>query len=176
MPVETIEFNGQHYPAFQAEGNAARWIMPFALKVCQPTGKEIGVDIGCNRLEWCMPNAVPVDPVLNSNWDAYNIGYDAGELDYIFSSHCLEHLPNWVKALDYWHSRLKKGGVLFLYLPDVSQEYWRGWNNTKHTHHFTPELLNMYFTNTRKEGVMWAKVFVTGVDLNNSFAVVAEKI
>ncbi len=193
MPIETIEFNGKQYPAFQAKGNAARWVMKFALEVIQPKNK-IGVDIGCNRLDWAFPGAYPIDPILNTG-EALNFPYvedefARGGLDYVFSSHCLEHLPKWVDALDYWHSRLKVGGVCFLYLPDQSQDYWRPWNNRKHVHSFTPELLRMYFelsTRPREERdghfpfekkvlPMWKNVFVSGIDLNNSFVAMAEKV
>jgi hypothetical protein len=186
MPIETISFNGKSYPKFQAEGNAARWVMPTALRVCQPTGTEIGFDVGCNRIEWAMPGALMVDPVC-TGWDAYNIPlpHDVSGsyavthyYDYCFSSHCLEHLPKWVDALDYWHSRLKSGGVCFLYLPDQSQQYWFPTSNRKHIHSFTPEVLRMYFELSKddKQQPMWKNVFVSGVDLNNSFVAMGEKI
>ena len=58
--------------------------------------------------------------------------------DYIFSSHTLEHLPLYVKALEHWKTRLKKNGVLFLYLPHPDMEYWNPQNNRKHYHLFDP--------------------------------------
>jgi predicted SAM-dependent methyltransferase len=92
-------------------------------------------------------------------------------VDYIFSSHCLEHLPHWVDALDHWSSRLKSGGTLFLYLPHRSQEYWKPWNNRKHVHIFDEEMIRAYLTDTG-----YTKVCVSGVDLNNSFMAMAEKV
>lgn len=162
--VETVNFRGNEYPSFQTNGNAARFAMPFALEVC----KGEGVDVGCNRMEWKFPGAHPVDPEINQ-WDAMNFPYD--ELDYVFSSHCLEHVPGWVDVLEYWTSKLKKGGVLFLYLPDYSQEYWRPWNNRKHLHIFTPQILKDYLNSSGE----YSKVFVSGVDLYNAFMVIAEK-
>jgi len=44
--MKTIRFNKKEYPAFQTNGNAARFIMPFAQEVCK--GK--GLDIGCGCL------------------------------------------------------------------------------------------------------------------------------
>lgn len=172
--IQTIQHKGNTYPFFQSTGNAAKFCREFAKEVC----KGHGVDIGCNRLEWCFEDAMPVDPVINE-FDAYNFpilkGHDGEDLgwDYCFSSHCLEHLPNWVQALDYWHTRLKVGGVVFLYLPDHSQTYWRGWFNRKHLHMLTPEIVGNYF---KDQSEMWKNVFVSGVDLNNSFCVIAEKI
>lgn len=162
--IETVSFNGSEYPTFQTNGFAARFAMPFATEVC----KGEGIDVGCNRVEWKLPGAHPVDPEINQ-WHATNFPYT--DLDYVFSSHCLEHIPNWVEALEYWTDRLKSGGTLFLYLPDYSQEYWRPWNNRKHLHIFTPDILRDYL----KSSGSFRKIFVSGVDLYNAFMVIAEK-
>lgn len=162
--VETVEFKGREYPAFQTNGFAARFAMPFALEVC----KGEGVDVGCNRMEWKFPGSYPVDPEINE-YHATNFPYT--NLDYVFSSHCLEHIPDWVGALEYWTESIKQGGVLFLYLPDYSQEYWRPWNNRKHLHIFTPQIMNDYLRSSER----YSKVFVSGVDLYNAFMVIAEK-
>lgn len=165
--IETISHQGNNYPAFQATGNAARFVIPFAKEVC----KGIGIDIGCNRQDWKLPGATGIDPLINGcEWDAYNL--PDMKYDYVFSSHCLEHLPDFVKALDYWHSRLKVGGVLFLYLPDYSQTYWRPWSNRKHLHIFTPTIMKNYL----EYGDKWKNIFVSGTDLNNSFIAMAEKV
>lgn len=162
--MKTIEYNRKIYPAIQGEGNAAQYAIPFAKKFC--TG--VGYDIGCNRLEWAFPGAQAIDLEFTDEWDAYNL--PDGEVDYIFSSHCLEHLPNWVDALNYWTSKLKVGGVLFLYLPHYSQEYWRPWNNRKHIHCFLPEIIVDYM---HDKG--YKNIFNSQRDLLNSFMVVGEK-
>lgn len=162
--IETIQFKEHTYPAFQSQGFAAQFAFPFALQVC----KGVGYDIGCNRQAWCLPDAIPVDPVICDSDSAYDL--PPIKVDYVFSSHCLEHLPNWVEALDYWQTKLKPGGVLFLYLPHPSQEYWRPWNNRKHIHSLSPEIIKAYLTDNG-----WGKIFVSGCDLNNSFIAMAEK-
>lgn len=164
MAIETIIHSGRHYPRFQSEGFAAKFAIPFARQVC----KGEGYDIGCNRPQWAFPGAIPIDPEFSTAYDAYNL--PDGEVDYVFSSHCLEHLPDWVKALDYWKQHIKAGGVLFLYLPDYSQTYWRPWHNRKHVHVFTPDIIRDYL---KDRG--WINIFVSGVDLNNSFIAMAEK-
>lgn len=172
MPIETIDFSEkgsflkETYPLFQTSGFAARFAFPFAKEVC----KGIGLDVGTGKDEWCFPGALPIDPKINQ-WDAMNIPKVAsgGGWDYIFSSHCLEHLDRWVDVLDYWFTHLRDGGVLFLYLPDQSQKYWLPWNNRKHVSVFTPEIIQWYLHTKAK------KVFVSGVDLNNSFIAIAEK-
>lgn len=163
--METVTFKGKEYPTFQTNGNAARFCMPFALEVC----KGEGLDIGCGRKEWAFPNAVPIDLTIEGEYSYSATELPLKEFDYIFSSHCLEHLDRWVDVLDYWGTRLRKGGVMFLYLPDYSQEYWRPWNNRKHVNILTPEYLRDYFEDAGY------KVFVSGVDLYNSFTVIAIK-
>ena len=171
--IETITFydggktKPNIYPKFQTNGNAARFCRPFALEVC----KGVGYDIGCGKLEWAFPNSIPVDLELRSEYDYSATNLPTGEVDYIHSSHCLEHLDKWVVVLDYWKSKLKSGGVLFLYLPSYSQHYWRPWNNRKHVNIFTPEMLEDYLSDNG-----YKNIFVSGVDLYNSFMVMAEKI
>jgi len=161
--IKTIQYREHTYPSFQSEGNAAQFAIPYAKHVC--SGK--GVDVGCNQIEWSFPGSLPVDPVINE-YDALNFPYD--NLDYIFSSHCLEHLQNWVDVLDYWTNKLKIGGILFLYLPDYSQEYWRPWNNRKHLNIFSPDIIKDYMIDKN-----YTNIFSSGVDLNNAFMVMGEK-
>lgn len=165
MPIDVIEYKGKKYPKFQTQGFAAKFAFPFALEVC----KGIGADVGCNRIEWSLPGSIPIDPVIDKKFHATN--FPQKELDYVFSSHCLEHVPNWVEAIDYWIDCLKYGGVLFLYLPDYSQEYWRPWNNRKHIHSFTPQMMRDFLQDKRT----LRNIFVSGVDAYNSFTCFAQK-
>lgn len=165
MPIETIKFNSRLYPAFQANGFAARFAFPFAKEVCH----GIGVDVGCNRIEWSFPGSLPVDPLING---LTATSYDYRDLDYVFSSHCLEHIPDWVGTLNYWINSLKPSGVLFLYLPDFSQEYWRPWNNRKHIHVFHPYMIDSFLRSCES----LENVFVSGVDAYNSFICMAQKV
>lgn len=167
MGIPTIEHNGRQYPEFQSKGFAAQFAIPFAKQVIGDN--KVGFDIGCNRKEWAYPGSFTVDPEIDATFDAYNL--PPIQVDYVFSSHCLEHLPHWVNALDYWISKLHAGGVLFLYLPDYSQSYWRPWYNRKHIHVFTPLIIEDYL---KSAGL--TNVFVSGVDMNNSFIAMGEKI
>ena len=162
--IKTISYKGKIYPEFQAKGFAAKYIHPFAKEVC--TG--MGFDIGCNRKEWCFPGAVPIDLEFDDEWHALNLPYN---VDYIFSSHMLEHVDgDWVDVLDYWTQHLNTGGTLFLYLPHYNQEYWRPWNDRKHRYIFTAEIIEDYM---KDRG--YVKIFSSQKDLNDSFAVMGEK-
>jgi predicted SAM-dependent methyltransferase len=161
---DTVEFNNFKYPRFQAEGNASQFAIPFAKHLC----KGVGVDVGCNRYEWLFPGAIAVDPVIDSRFHALELGLSG--LDYIYSSHCLEHLDSWVEAVEYWHKCLKEGGILFLYLPDYSQEYWRPWNNRKHKH-----IIDKEHIHDLMESLGFKDIMVSGTDLNNSYMIVGCK-
>tara|TARA_R110000823_G_C15619241_1_gene467392 strand:- start:27 stop:521 length:495 start_codon:yes stop_codon:yes gene_type:complete len=164
MPIETVDFKESVYPRFQSEGNAAQFAIPYARHVC----KGAGYDIGCSKKEWAFPNAIPIDISLDDEWEAHNLPEQ--KVDYIFSSHCLEHIDRWVDAMDCWYDVLKKGGTLFLYLPDYSQEYWRPWNNRKHINMFSPQVIKDYMADRG-----YKNIFVSGIDLNNAFMAMGEK-
>jgi len=161
--MELIEFADEKYPIFQSRGNASQFAIPYALHYCFGNG----YDIGFCKEEWKLPNARGIDIVMDDGYDANRLPED--EVNYIYSSHCLEHVDNWVETLELWISKIKNGGILFLYLPDFSQNYWRPWNNRKHKHCFTPEIIKQFLKDKQMKNI-----FVSGIDLNNSFMVVCE--
>jgi predicted SAM-dependent methyltransferase len=162
--MELIDFKNEKYPFFQVEGNASQFAIPYAKHFCQGHG----LDIGFCKEEWKLPHARGIDISLE---DGYHANYLPDEIfDYIYSSHCLEHVDNWVDTLEYWISKIKPNGILFMYLPDFSQKYWRPWNNKKHKHCFTSEIVKIFLQDHNMKNI-----FISGVDLNNSFMVVCEK-
>tara|TARA_R110000787_G_scaffold39265_2_gene98582 strand:- start:6136 stop:6693 length:558 start_codon:yes stop_codon:yes gene_type:complete len=167
--MNVVKHQNNIYPEFQTKGNAAQFAIPFAKHIC----KGYGLDIGAGRRDWALPNSVVVDPEITdwdeeNNYDAYNL--PPGPIDFIFSSHCLEHLEDWVYALQIWTAALEIGGDIFLYLPDYSQTYWRPWHNRHHLNIFTPTIIRDFL-----EDHGYTKIFVSGIDLNNSFIATAEK-
>ena len=162
--METIIFDNNIYPKFQTQGNASQFAIPFALHYC----KGSGYDIGFCKEDWKFPGAIGIDLSLDDGFHADNLPNN--EVDYIYSSHCLEHVDNWINTLELWISKLKKGGVLFLYLPDFSQVYWRPWHNKKHKHCFTGDIIKEFLRDKNMKNI-----FVSGVDLNNSFMIVCNK-
>lgn len=179
--MELITFKGKDYPKLQSEGFAAKFAFPFAKELC----KGIGVDVGYSKPEWKLPFAeYGIDigkyiiPSLAKEIEWEECSSDQfpvmPKLDFLFSSHALEHVPNWVETLEYWHYSMKEGAILFLYLPDChTQVYWRNWHNRKHLNYMTPEIMKQYLTDMSS---MWKNSFVTGTDLNNSFYAIAEKV
>jgi hypothetical protein len=67
-------------------------------------------------------SAMQIDPAL---WDRYTIGSAASipvadaELDFIFSSHVLEHLINPLRCLEHWSRKLRPGGIVACVVPDA---------------------------------------------------------
>ena len=162
--IDFVNYRGEKYPNFQTMGNASQFAIPFAKYFC----KGFGYDIGCMRKEWSFPGSFPIDLSFDDEWEANNLPPQIP--NYIFSSHCLEHVDDWVSTMDYWYSRLQEESVLFLYLPDFSQKYWRPWNNRKHKHVLMPEIINDYMFDKG-----YKNIFLSGIDLNNSFIAVGEK-
>jgi len=91
--------------------------------------------------------------------------------DYIFSSHCLEHLADPISALEYWKTKIRKGGVLFLYLPHPEMEYWLPQNNRKHLHSWYPEDMVKIINDLGFTDVIYSER-----DLEWSFAVVGYNV
>ena len=93
--MQVVDYKGDTYPHFQAIGNASQFAIPFAMYVCN----GYGYDVGCMKQEWAFPNSVPIDLSFNNGWEADKL--PPLDPDYIFSSHCLEHVPDWVATMDY---------------------------------------------------------------------------
>ena len=163
--MQVVEYRGEKYPHFQTIGNASQFAIPFAQYFCM--GK--GYDIGCMKVDWAYPGSIPIDLDFNDPWDANNL--PDNQVDYIFYSHCLEHVPDWAGTLLYWTEKIRSGGILFLYLPHYDQKYWRPWNNRKHLHVFLPEMVVDFM---KENG--YTNIFSSQRDLNHSFIVVGEKI
>lgn len=158
----TFLYRGARYPDYIRRGNAMRFIEPFAKQFC--IGR--GIDVGGGS--WPLPGAQVVD--VGVGVDAYHLPAGCDELDYIFSSHCLEHLENTVRALEHWQSRLRSGGVLFLYLPHPDMIYWRPQNCRKHLHTFYPADMERMLSELGFDELLRSER-----DLAWSFAVVGRK-
>jgi len=105
-----------------------------------------GIDIGCGNdplndqrehfplIESCLPWDI-VDG------DAQKMEMDAGvQFDFIYSSHCLEHLHSPLVALRRWCDLLRAGGHLVIVVPDhtlYEHDNWPSKYNPDHKWSFT---------------------------------------
>lgn len=130
-------YKGELYPDYLNNGNACQFIAEKALIHCKGKGIDVGAD------NWPLPGAIPVYDEPHQN--AYKLyAFADNSLDYVFSSHCLEHLDQWEEALSLWISKLKTGGILFLYLPHESMKLWNpggAWVGKGHKWKPTHEIL-----------------------------------
>lgn len=124
-----FEYRDHTYPTYLKFGNACQFITPAALHFCRGRG----LDVGCGR--WPLLGAIPVELTDGGN----AMALPDGRFDFVFSSHCLEHLWDPIGALRHWKTRLRPGGVLFLYLPHPDMEYWLPQNCAKHLHTWRPD-------------------------------------
>ena len=111
-------YHGRFYPDYLTVGGASHAIFSVALKHCQGTGVDIGAGL------WPFPGALPVDLERGIGSGRSIADFDDVSLDYVFSSHCLEHIKNWRQSLAEWVKKLRPGGTLFLYLPHPECAIW----------------------------------------------------
>lgn len=105
------------YLPYLLRGNAVEFVREEALAVCRGRGIDVGAG------PWPLPGAEPIRDEPHRN--ALVLDHIAdGTLDYVFSSHCLEHLREPAKALSLWARKLRPGGLLFLYLPHPDMRLW----------------------------------------------------
>jgi predicted SAM-dependent methyltransferase len=93
-------------------------------------------------LDKVTPDAIGVDaqPGSDVTTDLERpLPFQDGEMDWLWSSHLLEHLWSWQLALEDWVRVLRPGGILGLYLPHADY-YDNAWNSD-HKHALRPDLV-----------------------------------
>ena len=96
-----------------------------------------GIDIGCGS-DPVLPNVKPFDI---KDGDANHVtAFVDKTFDFVFSSHCLEHMINPYDALHEWWKLVKSGGYLIFIIPDedlYEQVMFPSRFNNDHKHTFT---------------------------------------
>ena len=111
-------YAGKFYPDYLTVGGASHAIFRKARHFCRGQGVDVGAGL------WPLPDATAVDVWRGSGAGRLLSDFEDGSLDYAFSSHCLEHLENWRESLAEWVKKLKRGGIVFLYLPHPDCAIW----------------------------------------------------
>ena len=128
-----------------------------------------GVDIGGSR--WPLKGARLIEDRGLEN--GYSIKEKDKSLDFVFSSHTLEHLERWQDGLKEWRRVLKDGGILFLYLPHPSCEMWDKEVLNQHKWTPSPRVVSKFLKEELKMKIVEISFLPDGY---LSFVVVAKKI
>jgi SAM-dependent methyltransferase len=155
-------YEGKFYPDYLTVGGAGLAIARTALKYCQ--GK--GIDVGAGF--WPLPGSIPVDPFRGPGQRQTVADFEDGTLDYVFSSHCLEHIDRWKDALRNWVAKVRQGGAVFLYLPHPECGIWRPGSPMVGGGHVwtpTPDTINGALTALNCPPIAWDE----GPDMMYSF-------
>jgi len=130
------------------QGNESAKIKHLALRWLRGRG----LDLGCGPFK-IIPTAIGVDnghhwghqqaqaPYVSTPTCEKLDMFGDGTMDYVFSSHLLEHIQNYHAALAEWWRVLKPGGYLILYLPhaDLYPNIGKPGANPDHKHDYRPE-------------------------------------
>jgi SAM-dependent methyltransferase len=92
--------------------------------------------------------------------DASVLPFREGSLNYIASSHVLEHLPNPIRTLCEWDRALKAGGVIYLVVPDRRFTFDHNRQRTSLSH-----LISDFEKNTTSCDATHIGDFIDNVDL-----------
>ncbi len=134
-----------------------------------PYTRGRGVDAGAGHAK-VFPHFLTMDSgqdfggrqVADIQGDARDLSLFApGSLDFVFSSHFLEHVADPAAALESWWSRIRVGGHLVLYLPhaDLYPRMGQPGSNPDHKHDFVPDdIIKLMGLVTHRTGQGWMLV------------------
>jgi len=108
-----------------------------------------GLDLGCGQFK-AFPHFIGVDNGHHWGMKGVDVHVDTCEdlslfatqsMDFVFSSHLLEHIVNYKSALKEWLRVIKPNGYLILYLPHKSfyPNIGEMGANPDHKHDFLPQ-------------------------------------
>jgi SAM-dependent methyltransferase len=156
------------YPDYLTVGGASYAIHLHAEKFCKGRGVDIGAGL------WPLPGSIPIDIERGPGRDFSIANIEDDSLDYIFSSHCLEHIKKWQRDLKEWISKLRRGGIVFLYLPHPECKIWGPGSpfvGSGHRWTPTPQIVKSFLQEVHCEIVQ----FDDGPDAMQSFYICARK-
>lgn len=105
--------------------------------------KGNGIDIGGG------PDCLRVENGSVRLWDLqdgdarYLKGIEDNSLDFVYSSHCIEHMTDVQDAFKNWCAKIKSGGFLYITFPDFilyEKGYWPSRYNGDHKFSFSLDL------------------------------------
>jgi len=150
----SIYKSNKYYSDHIKQGAAIEGVRYLAQKYCKGKGVDIGASI------WSLDGARIIEDGREEN--AYKILEKNNSLDYVFSSHLLEHLSDPERAFEEWSDKLKSGGVLFMYLPHPSCHMWKKENLKYHLWNPDPYYLESFFRGNCKFNIEYISYLPDG--------------
>lgn len=117
-------------------------VLPLARKLCQGRGVDIGGACNGRVKESPIPGAEIVDLAVRDSGSCSNLKrFEDGSLDFIFSSHTLEHTIEVERSFAEMSRVLKPGGTCLLYLPHETHPEWNPKTNpaVRNVHRWQPD-------------------------------------
>ena len=107
------------YPYYFTVGNAALFCLDDAKRFCKGKGIDVGGSI------YPFPGARVVEN--NKNENALKISDPDESLDFVFTSHCIEHLSGneQIKFIAECNRVIKRKGILYIYMPIENASLWK---------------------------------------------------
>ncbi len=110
--------------SIKTSGSGLTEVYRLAQLYCHGKGLDIGPAYGWGDIRREYPGSVPVDLRIPDSGDATKLIQADLSQDYVFSSHCYEHVDDPEKAVKEAFRVLRTGGCLFLYLPFPGHSEW----------------------------------------------------
>ena len=152
-----------------AKSNLRRRYDPLFGRIFQGQGIDIGASDDNLARQNIFPGITSCESFDKSQGDANEIlrYREAASFDFVYSSHCLEHLHNPIKVLSDWLQLVRIGGHVVFVVPDedlYEQGAWPSRFNGDHKHSFT-------IWKRREWPSSWCPNSINIVDLLNSVTV-----
>jgi SAM-dependent methyltransferase len=97
--------------------------------------------------------------LIDAQAEAERLPFVSGSLDYVASSHLIEHIANPIRALLEWHRVLKPGGFIWMVVPDRRETFDRKRERTPLSH-----LIADYEKGTTQSDAQHIDDFIDNVD------------
>src|SRR5579883_3348247 len=102
-----------------------------------------GIDVGCGDDPLVVPDGSVRQWDMRDGDAQFLAGIAESSLDFVYSSHCLEHLLSVITALENWLRVLKPGGFLYVVVPDYvlyEKLTWPSPFNPEHRYSFSTSI------------------------------------
>lgn len=140
-----------------------------------------GLDIG---FAGYTPDIVPILPAalgVDVNYPGYDgrtLPFADNSQDYVYSSHCLEHIDNYLNAIRDWYRVVKVGGHIVTVVPhkflyEKKEELPSQWNQD-HKRFYTPASLLQEFEQALKPNSYRVRFLEDG-DVGYNYSIPADK-